>query len=98
MSRINHLNASSRLILGINCGILYAMEPLNKGHVGDNNIDSLVLSFIEKLSSTQRFSMYRESNFWDLEQCPLQRGFLYCVPILEGSFTLDAILHDQEAN
>ena len=86
MSKINHLNASSRLILGINCGILYTVEPLNKGHVEDNDIDSLVLSFIEKLSSTQRFSTYRESNFWDLEQCPLQRGFLILCPYLGEKF------------
>ena len=30
------------------------VEPLNKGHIGDNNIiiNSLVLSFVERLSSS----------------------------------------------
>ena len=52
------------------------VEPLNKGHFGDN-INSAVLSFIEKLSSPRRFSVYRNKvyigngRFWDLEQCPL---------------------------
>ena len=32
------------------------MEPPDKGHVGDY-IDSLALSFVERLSSSQRFSM-----------------------------------------
>ena len=31
----------------------YTVEPLNKGHVGDN-INSLVLSFVERLSSSWR--------------------------------------------
>ena len=34
-----------------------AVEPLNKGHFGDN-INSAVLFFMERLSSSQRFSMY----------------------------------------
>ena len=33
------------------------VEPLNKGHVGDN-INSLVLSFVERLSSSRRLQMY----------------------------------------
>ena len=28
-------------------------EPLNKGHIGDVNINSLFLSFVERLSSSQ---------------------------------------------
>ena len=52
-----------------------AVEPLNKGHVGDN-INSAVVSFvyIERLSLSRRFKMYqnyREANFWDLNLCPL---------------------------
>lgn len=31
------------------------VEPLNKGH---NNINSLILSFVERLSSSRRLSMY----------------------------------------
>ena len=31
----------------------YTVEPLNKGHIGDN-INSLVLSFVERLSSSRR--------------------------------------------
>ena len=51
----------------------HTVEPLNKGHFGDK-INSAVLSFMDRLSSSQRFSVYwnyRESNFWDLVQCPL---------------------------
>ena len=33
------------------------MEPLNKGHFGDN-INSGVVSFVESLSSRRRFKMY----------------------------------------
>ena len=44
---------------------VYVVEPLNKGQFGDD-INLAVLSFMERLSSTRRFSMYwnyRESNF-----------------------------------
>ena len=34
------------------------MEPLNKGHFGDST-NSLVLSFVGKLSSSQRLLMYK---------------------------------------
>ena len=57
--------------------ILYTMhrvtctvEPPNKGHVG-GNINSAVLTFLERLSFSRRFKMYREANFWDLGPCPL---------------------------
>ena len=30
------------------------VEPLNKGHIGDNNVNPLVLSFVERLSSSRR--------------------------------------------
>ena len=33
------------------------VEPLNKGHFG-NNIISAVVSFVERLSSSRRFKMY----------------------------------------
>ena len=33
------------------------VEPLNKGHFG-NNINSAVVSFVERLSSSRRFKMY----------------------------------------
>ena len=33
------------------------VEPPNKGHFGDN-INSAVLSFVERLSSSRRFKMY----------------------------------------
>ena len=35
----------------------YTVEPPNKGHVGDD-INSAVVSFVEKLSSSRRFKMY----------------------------------------
>ena len=60
------------------------VEPPNKGHFGDN-INSAVLSLIERLSSSGRFSMnrkYRNGSFWDPKQCPLYRG----CPFLRGSF------------
>ena len=52
---------------------LYTVEPPNKGHFG-TNINSAVLSLVERLSSSRRFSMYenhREDNILRLEQCPL---------------------------
>ena len=36
-----------------------------------------------KLSSSQRFKKYRKTNYWELEECPLLRGLLYCFPISE---------------
>ena len=36
---------------------MYTVEPPNKGHVG-NNINLIVLSFVKRLSSYRRFSMY----------------------------------------
>ena len=41
------------------------VEPPNKGHLGDINSESAVLSFVERLSSCRRSSMYgsyREGN------------------------------------
>ena len=35
----------------------YTVEPPNKGHVGDN-INSAVVSFVERLSFLRRFKMY----------------------------------------
>ena len=35
----------------------YTVEPPNKGHFG-NNINSAVLSLVERLSSSRRFTMY----------------------------------------
>ena len=37
--------------------ITYTVEPPNKGHFGDN-INSAVMSFVERLSSRRRFKMY----------------------------------------
>ena len=45
------------------------VEPPNKVHVGDN-VNSLVLSFVEKLSSSRRFKTMERLNIWDLKQCP----------------------------
>ena len=36
---------------------MHTVEPPNKGHVG-NNLNLIVLSFVERLSSYWRFSMY----------------------------------------
>ena len=35
----------------------YTVEPLNKGHIGDN-INSAVVFIVERLSSRRRFKMY----------------------------------------
>ena len=44
-------------MLGINLITYYTVEPPNKGHFGDN-INSDVVSFVERLSSLRRFKMY----------------------------------------
>jgi len=54
-------------------GNSYTVEPLNKGHFG-NNINSAVMSFVERLFSSRRFKLYynyRKTIIWDLEKCPL---------------------------
>ena len=33
------------------------VEPVNKGHFGDN-INSAVVSFVQRLSTSRRFQMY----------------------------------------
>ena len=62
-----------------------SVKPLNKGHFGDN-INSAVLSFMERVSSSRRFSIYwnyRESNFGSLSNV-LYREVTYSVPFSEG--------------
>ena len=44
------------------------VEPPNKGHVGGNIINSAVLSFG---GSKCIRAIYRENNFWHLDQCTL---------------------------
>ena len=48
-----------------------AVEPQNKGHFCGQHKFSCFLSFMERLSSSRRYFNYRESNFLNLEQCPL---------------------------
>ena len=66
---------------------IYTVKPLNKGHVG-GNINSLVLSFVERLSSFWRWSMYsnyKEGNFLGPRAASIvQRSFILC-PFLGGS-------------
>ena len=38
-----------------NAPVGYTVQPLNKGHFGDN-INSAVLSFVERLSSSRKFN------------------------------------------
>ena len=50
------------------------VEPPNKGHFGNNIINSAVLSLIERLSSSRRFLVNRtigNGSFWDPKQYPL---------------------------
>ena len=42
---------------GVRPGNEATVEPPNKGHFG-NNINSSLLSFVERLSSSRRFKMY----------------------------------------
>ena len=60
--------------------------PPNKGHVGDN-INSLVMSFVERLSSSQRFSIYRNYRERDIKQCSYncREVFFLLYPCLIGS-------------
>ena len=73
------------------------MEPPNKGHFGDN-INSAVLSFVERLSSSRWFKNYMETNFWDLALCPLYREVYYIVSLylrgstIRGSTVLNTII------
>ena len=65
---------------------MYSETP-NKGHIG-SNINSAILSFIERLSSLRSFLCIEtigESIFADHRQCPLyNRGLIYSVPSSEG--------------
>ena len=56
------------------------MEPLNRRHVGDD-IDSAVVSFVERLSYSDVQNIFRENNFWDLHLCPLYREVYYIVSL-----------------
>ncbi len=59
------------------------VEPSNKGHFG-TNISYVILSFTERLSFSLRFKIDLHVLFvWVLEECPLLRGVLFIVPILE---------------
>ena len=74
----------------------YTVEPLNKGHFGDN-INSADVSFVERLSSLRRFKMYynyREINFVTLT-CVLCREVYYTVcPYLGGSTIGGSTVYD----
>ena len=64
------------------------VEPPNKGHFGDS-ISSAVLSLVERLSSSRRFSMYRnygEWYFFGLRSVSLVERFNIQCPFLGGSF------------
>ena len=50
------------------------------------NINSAVVSFVERLSSSQRSKTVRKPTIWDLEKCPLQRGYVPTL-YLRGSTT-----------
>ena len=65
------------------------VEPPNKGHFGDNNINPAVLSLVERLSSSRRFSMYRNYGEWYFlgpqSVSLVERSNIQC-PFLGGSF------------
>ena len=62
-----------------NWKLLYTVEPPNKGHVGDN-INSAVLSFVERLSSSRRFRTMGKQIFGTLA-CVLCREVYYIVSL-----------------
>ena len=70
------------------CGLTYTVKPPNKGHFGDN-INSAVLSLVERFSPSQRFLMhgnYMDSNILGLEAVSLvERSNIQC-PFLGVSF------------
>ena len=49
------------------------VEPPNKGYFG-KNINSVVMSFVERLSSSWRFKKHIRTTgkpiIWDIEKCP----------------------------
>ena len=61
------------------------VEPLNKGHIGDN-INSAVVSFVERLSSFGGSKCIRTTGkqFFGTLTYVLCREVLYRVPISEG--------------
>ena len=77
---------------------IYTLKPLNKGHVGDNIINSHALSLVERLSSFWRFKLYcdyREFNriFGSHELTVLCREVynIQCPFLGVGSFTVVCI-------
>ena len=68
--------------------LYYTVKPLNKGHVGDNIITSLVLSFAERLSSSHA-EVLNVLKLWE-EQIIfgtsffVERSIIHC-PYLGGS-------------
>ena len=63
---------------------MYTVEPPNKGHIGVN-VNSLVLSFVERLSSSQRLQIYRESEYLGPRAVTLVERFIVDCPYLGGS-------------
>ena len=67
----------------------YTVEPPNKGHFGNNIINSAVLSLIERFSSSQWFSMDRKYKEWQFlgsqTVSPIERTNIQ-YPFLRGSF------------
>ena len=59
------------------------VEPLNKGHIGDNMCCPLQRG-CPLLRGCKCIKTIGRLNIGDLKQCPLQRGLLYTVPISEG--------------
>ena len=82
------------------CGVYYqcnvlecTVEPLNKGHFG-NNINSAVVSKrgCPFLRGSKCIKTIGKPIIRDLEKCPLQRGLIYYVPISEGPL-LEVLLY-----
>ena len=74
-------------MLTVNFRFVYTVECLNKGHVGDN-INSLVLSFSERLSSSRRLWIYwnyRKSKCLGLQSVSLVQRSIIHYPNFRGS-------------
>jgi len=61
-------------------GMEYTVKPQKKYTLGTIKIQLLCPGKV-LFSEVQK---YRKTNYWDLEKCPVWKGLLYYVPILEG--------------
>ena len=61
------------------------MEPLNKGHFG-TNINSAVLSLVERLRGFSMYNLYREVNLGTKAASFIERYLIHCPLLGVSSF------------